>query len=230
VLIVDGRVDPLPALSFVHRTTGAPDRAPLILFIAAAEQAAHIADLTEGTVENVLTAPALPVLVRSALHALPADEPAPSPVENPTDTTQPSAAQITPIASHPRFAPDQPDPADAVDAATVDALRALAGEDDFLEALVASFRDEVRPIMERMHHAVVDADPAGFRAALDALRRCAGNVGGVRVCKVALSLREIGEDELRQHGHDHVQRLAGELARLDGALTELLASPQARRR
>ena len=63
----------------------------------------------------------------------------------------------------------------------------------------------------------------------ESLRRCAGNVGGVRLCETALALRDAGADELRQHGGDHMHRLGAELARLDASLTELLAAPEARR-
>jgi hypothetical protein len=44
-----------------------------------------------------------------------------------------------------------------------------------------------------------------------------------------MSLRGTSQDELRQRWREPVDRLAAELARLDAALVELLAMPQARR-
>jgi signal transduction histidine kinase len=227
VLIVDARTNPLPALSFVHRA-GAEAGAPFILLIAAAEQIVRISELTEGSVDNVLAATASAALVRNALHALPLDEASPADIETAPPASDDSVGPqvVTPITAHPRFVAD---PADAVDAATIDSLRALGGDDDFLDELVANFREEMRPIIENIGRAAAKTDIAGFYAALDALRRCAGSVGGARLYEAALALRRISGDELRQRGRDHVDQLATELARLDAALTELLVTPQALR-
>jgi hypothetical protein len=83
--------------------------------------------------------------------------------------------------------------------------------------------------VQRIADAAAADDPAGFGAVLDALRRCAGNVGGARLCETALALRRAGADELRQYGSDHVRRLNSELARPEASLTELLGAPEARR-
>jgi signal transduction histidine kinase len=227
VLIVDCRADPLAALSFVHRAiteTGTP----FIVLIAAAEQVARLTELTEGNVDSVLAAPASPALVYSALHALPRNAATPPDTETARSAFAESVRPpvVTPITAHPRFASDL---ADTVDAATLESLRALAGDDDFLDQLVTNFRDETRPIMENIGRSAAAADSAGFHAALDALRRCAGSVGGIGLCEAAMSLRGTSQDELRQRWREPVDRLAAELARLDAALVELLAMPQARR-
>ena len=230
ILIVDGRTELLPALSFVHRAATAAPAPPFILLVAMPGQAERVAELAEGAVDTFLTAPPSVRLLGNALHALPLDGSAPVAAAAHAADTDPSSRPVvglvTPITSHPRFAAD---PIDAVDPMAVESLRGLGGKDGFLDELVETFRDEVRPLMEQIGRTAAAADLAGFYAALDALRRCAGTIGGVRLCEAAKALRGIGGDELRRRGSEHVQRLAAELGRLDGALAELLGAPLARR-
>ena len=47
------------------------------------------------------------------------------------------------------------------------------------------------------------------------------NLGGVRLCELALSLRDVSARELREQDSVIVQRLGAELARLDAALIDL---------
>jgi len=82
--------------------------------------------------------------------------------------------------------------------------------------------------MQRLVRAAAAADSAGFARGLNALRSCAANLGGTRLCEVLLSLREVGADELREQGSVLVQRLGDELARLDAALAEFAEERTAR--
>lgn len=232
ILVVDGRTDPLAALSFAHRAA-AGAASPFILFVAAQEQAEHISRLGDGAFDNLLVAPVSEALLGNALHALPLNEPPPPPARvdvgstaGPVPAVQPVTERVTPITAHPRFAAD---PAEALDADIVASLRELGEADDFLNELVGEFREEARAIIERLGRAAAEADLAGFCAALGTLRRCAGNVGGVKLNQVALTLRRTTEDELREHGSEYVHRLVAELARLDAALNDALGGRQANR-
>ena len=158
-------------------------------------------------------APARPGPVVSARHDEP--QPEPPPLFDPADVAAPS----------PQGHPDRHPSALCRRASTIDqravtALCRLGGGDAFLGEVVDSFRTEAREIMQRLVRAAAAADSAGFARGLHALRNCAANLGGTRLCEVLLSLREVGTQELREQGSVLVQRLGDELARLDAALAE----------
>jgi hypothetical protein len=214
LLVVDGTTRPLAALSFVHRAASGPSPPSCVLFIAPAEQAGGVIDLALGEIDGILPAPIDPQLFANAVHALPLPPAAPIPAD-------PDRSHVTPIATHLRFAADAP----TVDAAAVTALRGLDGGDEFLVEIVDSFRDEARAILERLGDAAAAVDVAGFARGLTALRGCAANLGGVRLCELLLSLRGIAAAELREEGGPIVQRLGDEVARLEAALAGFLPEP-----
>jgi HPt (histidine-containing phosphotransfer) domain-containing protein len=109
-------------------------------------------------------------------------------------------------------------------------LRGLGEGDEFLAEVIDSFRTEAKEIMNRIVRAAAAADAANFARGLHALRSCAANLGGTRLCELALAMREISQRELREQGSGVVQKLGDELARLDAALVEFLPDqPMARR-
>lgn len=235
VLVVDGQGDPLAALSFVHRARNAANSAAFIIFVARPDQAARIGEFAADACDAVLVGPVSVALLGNALHALPPDQNEPargaggepkSPATDPAPRPVSEAGRVTPITVHPRFIAE---PSDAVDVAVIANLRKLGGGDDFLAELVEGLREEARPIIERIGRTAAEADLAGFCGAVTTLRRCAGNVGGTRLCEVASTLRHVTGEELRDHGGEYVHRLAAELARLDAALVEWLGAPDARR-
>jgi signal transduction histidine kinase/HPt (histidine-containing phosphotransfer) domain-containing protein len=232
VLIVDGRQRKLAALSFAHRAVTSEAPPSFVLFIADRAQIGGLIELAEDELDAVLPAPLDNQLFANALHALPlwhgtparpvivsaqTEEPPPEPppLFDPADVAAP-APQITPIAAHPRFAAEAP----VIDQRAVAALRRLGGGDEFLGEVLASFRADAKEIMQRLVRAAASADSGGFARGLHALRSCAANLGGTRLCEVLLSLREVGAQELREQGSVLVQRLGDELARLDVALAE----------
>ena len=232
VLIVDGRQRKLAALSFAHRAVTSEAPPSFVLFVAERAQIGGLVELAEDELDAVLPAPLDYQLFANALHALPLwhgaparpvivsarhDEPLPEPppLFDPADVAAPSP-QVTPIATHPRFAAETP----TIDQRAVAALRRLGGGDEFLGEVLDSFRTDAREIMQRLVRAAAAADSAGFARGLHALRNCAANLGGTRLCEVLLSLREAGAQELREQGSVLVQRLGDELARLDAALAE----------
>ena len=240
VLIVDGRQRKLAALSFAHRAATAEAPPSFVLFIADRGQIAGLIELADDELDAVLPAPLDNQLFANALHALPlwhgaparpvivspqqeAPPPEPPPLFDPADVAAP-APQVTPIATHPRFAAEAP----VVDPRAVAALRGLGGSDEFLGDVLDSFRADAKEIMQRLVRSAAAADSAGFARGLHALRSCAANLGGTRLCEVLLSLREVGADELREQGSVLVQRLGDELARLDAALAEFAEEREVR--
>jgi signal transduction histidine kinase/HPt (histidine-containing phosphotransfer) domain-containing protein len=245
VLIVDGRRHALAALSFAHRAVAGPAPPSFVLAIAEPGQIDGLIDLADGELDAVLPAPIDTRLLANALHALPlwrgaqarpvmvpaGDEapvaaiPAPifeppaAPAFEPSPApAAPASPQVTPISAHPRFGAETP----IVDPRALAALRGLGEGEGFLGEVIDSFRADAKEIMHRVVRAAAAGDIASFARALHALRSCAANLGGTRLCEVLLSMREVSERELREQGSVLVQRLGDELARLDGALAEYL--------
>jgi two-component system sensor histidine kinase RpfC len=223
VLIVDGRVRVIPALSFVHRAALVRDEPPPILFVAEAAQIGALAGIGDGELTGLLPAPVSDRLLENALHALPT-----IPIQPMMAAVEPAAPavayaetddRVTPIAAHPRYVAE---PAASVDARVIAGLRNLSGSGNFFAEIVDSFRTDSRQIMDRIAAAADSGDLTAFTRAIHALRRCAATVGGTGLCELALSLRGITAAELRQQDAAIVQRLAAELARFNSALVEFL--------
>jgi signal transduction histidine kinase/HPt (histidine-containing phosphotransfer) domain-containing protein len=239
VLIVDGRHKKLAALSFAHRAASSAAPPSFIVFVTEAAQTAGLTELAGDELDVILAAPLDHRLLANALHALPlwhgspvrlvvvpASHEATAPLEPPPlfDPDAAAAPQVTPIAAHPRFAADT----SIVDPRAVAALRRLGGDEAFLGEVLDSFRADAHELMERLARAAAAIDSAGFARGLQALRSCAANLGGTRLCDVLLSLREVGAQELHEQGSVLVRRLGDELARLDAALADLLTPPPER--
>ncbi|HEX5319264.1 MAG TPA: hypothetical protein VFW46_08905, partial [Stellaceae bacterium] len=102
ILIVDGRVRVIPALSFVHRAALVRDDPPFILFVADGAQIESLSGIGDGELTALLPAPLTDRVLENALHALPL-EPPPAVAER---TSAPEAApehdadddRVTPIA------------------------------------------------------------------------------------------------------------------------------------
>lgn len=245
VLIVDARKHMLAALSFAHRAVSGTSSPSFVLVVAEAAQIDGLIELADGELHGVLAAPLNHQLLANALHALPlwrsaaprpvmvpetvepiAPAPEPAAVEPPVHEDPAPSPQVTPIAIHPRFGAETP----LVDPRAIAALRGLGDGDDFLAEIIDSFRAETRDIMNRIVRAAASADAAGFARGLHALRGCAANLGGTRLCDLLLAMREITERELREQGSGVVQKLGDELARLDAALLEFLPNRASTRR
>jgi signal transduction histidine kinase/HPt (histidine-containing phosphotransfer) domain-containing protein len=241
VLIVDGRHRKLAALSFVHRAVTGEAPPSFVLFVADRAQIGGLVELADDELDAVLPAPLDNQLFANALHALPlwhgaparpvivpaqqeAPLPEPPPLFDSDDAPPTPAPQVTPVAAHPRFAAET----QIVDERAVAALRRLGGGDEFLGEVLDSFRADAKEIMHRLVRAAAVADSAGFARGLHALRSCAANLGGTRLCEVLLSLLEVGAEELREQGRVLVQRLGDEITRLDSVLAELAEEREVR--
>jgi HPt (histidine-containing phosphotransfer) domain-containing protein len=195
-------------------------------------------DLADGEIDAVLAAPVDAQLLANALHSLPLRRGAPPrpvlvPAEDDVEVVAPSlddapsaveapsaSPQVLPISAHPRFSAETP----IVDPRAIVALRGLGDNDAFLGEIIDSFRVDAEEILQRIVRAAAMTDVSGFARGIHALRSCAANLGGMRLCEVLLSLREVGRNELREQGSALVQRLGDELARFDAALGEFLPS------
>jgi len=245
VLIVDGRTHMLAALSFAHRAATSQAAPSFVLFVAEASHIDGVIDLADGELDGVLAAPLDDRLLANALHSLPlwpSASPRPVMVTEGTDAVAAAVApprveaeepaddgdapQVTPIAVHPRFGAETP----VVDPRAIAALRGLGDGDGFLAEIIDSFRAETKEIMQRIVRAAAAADAGGFQRGLHALRSCAANLGGIRLCELLLAMREISQRELREQGSGVVQKLGDELARLDAALLEFLPGSGSARR
>jgi two-component system sensor histidine kinase RpfC len=223
VLIVDGRVRVIPALSFVHRAALVRDDPLPILFVAEAAQIGALAGIGDGELTGLLPAPVSDRLLENALHALPTIpiQPMSAAVEQvaPMVGCAETDDRVTPIAAHPRYVAE---PAALIDMRVIAGLRNLSGGGNFFAEIVDSFRTDSRQIMDRIAAAADSGDLNAFARGIHALRRCAATVGGTGLCELALSLRGITATDLRQQDAAIVQRLAAELARFNSALVEFL--------
>ncbi len=151
VLIVDGR-KLLGALSLAHRAARIRVPAPFVLLIAEDGQIASLGEVDDGEIDGFIPAPPTRQLLANALDALPlglldplaSDLPATPPivypprpaVEPPGELNELAPGElsgrfserITPIAAHPKFAPET---ATALDMRAIDGLRALGGRPGF---------------------------------------------------------------------------------------------------
>jgi two-component system sensor histidine kinase RpfC len=126
---------------------------------------------------------------------------------------------VTPISDHPRFVPDSA----IVDESTFEALKNLGGS-DFVFEVVDTFRKDGVRLVEQLKAAAEKADLRAFRDLMHSLRSGAANVGGVKLCQTLTSLRDVSTKDLRGNGAGYVEKIEGEMIRLDAILGDLLAS------
>ncbi len=125
---------------------------------------------------------------------------------------------VTSITAHPRFVADA---GAVVDEATFDALRNLGGS-DFVIEVVDTFRKDAWRLIDQLKVAAEKADLREFRDLMHSMRSGAANVGGVKLCQTLTSLRDVSTKDLRAGGGAYVEKIEGELSRLDTNLGLLL--------
>lgn len=140
------------------------------------------------------------------------------------DAPPPAAARaaetpgiVTPISVHPRYGLES---GAVVDDEAIEALRSLGAGTNFFHDVIETFRIDARGIVEQLGKAAVEGDLRQFREHAHSLRSSAANVGGTRICEMLLGLRELTQRELRAQSADIVEKVSGELARLDAALDQ----------
>ncbi len=125
---------------------------------------------------------------------------------------------VTPITSHPRFMPES---GATVDESTFEALKNLGGS-DFVFEVVDTFRKDGARIVEQLKGAAEKADIREFRDLMHSLRSGAANVGGVKLCQTLTGLRDVSTKDLRTNGAGYVDKIEGEMTRLDTILGQLI--------
>ena len=145
-----------------------------------------------------------------------------------TERDKAAAAPVDDIGDVPSRAVRQP--ATAVDAGTIDQLRALGGGPDFLTETLEAFRADARRILDQIDAAVAAGNVAAVMSSLAILRRIAGQLGGTQLCDLVAALQGLGEGEWRRHGAIHTRRLEEEAGRLIAALSNFLPTDDVARR
>jgi two-component system sensor histidine kinase RpfC len=124
---------------------------------------------------------------------------------------------VTPISVHPRYGLE---PGPVVDDEAIEALRSLGAGTSFFHEVIETFRIDARGILEQLGRAATEGDLRQFREHAHSLRSSAANVGGTRICETLLGLRDLSQRELRMQSAEIVEKVSGELARLDAALEQ----------
>jgi signal transduction histidine kinase len=231
VLMVDGRDQPLVALAFADSVRRLGPADPFILFVGESSRIERLAEEDKVALDCLLPVPLTERLLVNAFRGLPLDAPKPAGIASgrpPTSRDAGNAGEhrVTPIAAHPKFVPDI---SAVVDIATIEALRTLGGGEAFLRELIDTFRADARQLLDRLDRAVAAADATAYTHGIAALRRCAGHLGGRRVCDLLASSLGIAGAELRQRGGSQLQQVAVEIDRLTTTLLEFLPTAEARR-
>jgi two-component system, sensor histidine kinase RpfC len=107
-----------------------------------------------------------------------------------------------------------------VDDEAIEALRSLGAGTNFFHEVIETFRTDARGIVEQLGRAATEGDLRQFREHAHSLRSSAANVGGTRICEMLLGLRDLSQRELRVQSAEIVEKISGELARLDAALEQ----------
>jgi two-component system sensor histidine kinase RpfC len=122
------------------------------------------------------------------------------------------------VVPHPRLASATP----VLDRASLDRLRQLDDQDEFLELLIEDFIVDAEQLVGELETAAVEVDAAAFRDRAHALRSSAAHIGASGIFELCLSWRGIGAAELKGQGRAHIARLKSELERLRAALQGVL--------
>jgi hypothetical protein len=227
VVIVDGRDSPLTALAFADNLRRREAGAPFILFVGESSRIERLTEVDEPALDCLLPVPLTERLLANAFRGLPLATRRVEDLElraTPGSNAEASGARITPIAAHPKFALEM---GTTFDPKAVEALRGLGGGDAFLRELIDSFRDDAELLLQRLNNALAATDAAGFAQGIAELRRCAGHLGGSRLCEMLPTPADVTAAELRRRGALLLQRLPAEIDRLIAALQGCLVAKRA---
>jgi two-component system sensor histidine kinase RpfC len=144
--------------------------------------------------------------------------PGPAPLEAspPAGSSGFAGAPVTPISTHPRFLDTSAVP--VLDQTRLSALGQFGMTGEFAAELVAAFRQDAGRALEALREAAIAGDVRTFREQAHSLRSTAGNLGGVRLTRVLLDLRDLTAADLQAEGARHAERVSAELDRFIAAL------------
>jgi two-component system sensor histidine kinase RpfC len=194
------------AVTQLHRLRHPGEKRPLMVALAAEDNAETERRCRSAGMDAVLRKPVNAVELQAVLDGLTTGEVEPIGVA--------PSPMVTPILAHPRFFADA---GEVVHEPTVDALHTLGGP-DFVAEVVQSFRSDAARLVDQLRGAVERGDLAAFGEFVHSLRSGAANVGGVRLTRMLTGLKDVTAKDLRQAGPFTVEKIAGELNRLEIAL------------
>ncbi len=124
------------------------------------------------------------------------------------------------IVTHPRF---KGDAQGVLDRQTLDNLRTMAGGPDFVESLIEDFLADAEAIIRELRVAAEKHAVRDFRELVHGLRGSAANIGAVGLYRALLTIRGVGQADLKLSGRRHVEAIEKEFARVRSALTDYVA-------
>ena len=187
-------------------------RAPILALTADASPACREQCAQSGMVD-CLTKPILPEALLRAVAAA-------------VSQSEAAASRKVEIAGREAAAKASPASPGALDAAALDALAALGGE-DFLRDLILNFVDEGGAIVQRMIVAVEQGDQHAFQREAHALSSSAGNLGARELARLCRSWCELGPGWAPCDGDHYLEELRREWSLAALALANVLAGRRA---
>ncbi len=130
------------------------------------------------------------------------------------------AANVTEIASHPRYLGDA---RSVIDWSVVQDLETLEVGSDFVNEIIGEYVVDADQLLQNMEGAVTVGDAREFRDKCHALRSCSANVGALSVRRECQKLSGITPEEIRVRGQAHVTRIQNEFLRFQEAIGKYLA-------
>ena len=138
-----------------------------------------------------------------------------------------AAADVTDIASHPRF---QPESNPVLDPAALAALDAIDPGADFVSEILKDFIIDTEDLLRSLDQALAARNIAGVRDVAHAMRSSAANVGAVRVSRLCGELYSAPALEIEREGRAQVDLLHEEFERYRGVVENHLADRRERGR
>ncbi|MGD9743263.1 MAG: ATP-binding protein [Dongiaceae bacterium] len=118
------------------------------------------------------------------------------------------AADVTSIASHPRFQPEATPP--VLDPAALAALEAMDPGNDFVSEILSDFITDTEQLLQSLEEAVAMKHVAGVRDLAHAMRSSAANVGAARVSRLCGELYNATTLDIERDGQAKLDSLRQE--------------------
>jgi two-component system sensor histidine kinase RpfC len=124
------------------------------------------------------------------------------------------------VLTHPRFASGGGRP--VIDRRMLATLTRLGKESDFVTSLIDDFLRDSEQLLKELEAAASGRRTREFRDVMHGLRGSAVNIGAMSLYQLLLSYRDVGPQDVAQHGRDYVSKIEREFSQLRSALMEYL--------
>jgi len=138
----------------------------------------------------------------------------------PSETLAEAADHDRIVVRHPRFDAQLP----IVDHGSLDRLRALDQDDEFLTEILSDFIEDTKGLIDQLDAAMIADDTKAVRDTAHALRSSAAYIGAKRLVELCLCWRGATQEEVQRDGAANLQRLKSEFAYLREALDDVIAA------